>query len=183
MGVLESAISVIGTLAGVLVGFLMNLYAESRKRKHEREIEYRKEIKKHLDDLIKPLFNLLQNLWGSLAVLQVSLSHKESIVKGKTVNDLLAETQNAYQALNVFTKSRYEEMSLLLPSPFPWVFAPLDELIYYKIIEPIAQGKEPIDDITVAINSLMKIQKNLRRLIGFEIDVEMEKVYPFKKGN
>jgi len=186
VGVLESVILVVGTLAGTLVGifvtYLFNRRVELERRKHEREIEYRDEIKKHMDDLVKPLFNLLQNLWGSLAVLQVSMRQKEPLVKGKTINDLLTETRNANQALRSFIKSKYDEMSFLLPGPFPWIFAPLDELVQYRIIESISQGKEPTDDITVAINSLMKIQKDLRRIVGFEIDVKMESVYPFKKA-
>ena len=31
-----------------------------------------------------------------------------------------------------------------------------------------------VDDITIAINTLMRIQKNLRKLVGFEIDVKLE---------
>lgn len=153
----NSVISVLGTLGGLLVGFWISLQVESRKQKHENEMEYRKEIMKHMDDIIKPLFIHLQNLWGNLGVLLESLRYKSSIVRGKNLNDLLLETGSAHQALQKFVKSKYDEMSFLLPSPFPWVFAPLDELVKWKIIEPISQGKEPIDDMTTAINTLMKI--------------------------
>jgi len=181
MGVVESVISVLGTLVGVLAGFLMSHYFESKRRKHEKEVEYRREIRKDMDDLIKPLFVFIQNLWGSLGLLQISLGKEKSVVHGKGLDDLLHEVQTANQIFQEFVRSKYDEMSLILPSPFPWIFAPLDELVRYKIIEPILQGNKPVDDMTVAINSLMKIQKDLRRIVGFEIDVKLESVYPFEE--
>lgn len=183
MGVIESAISVIGTLVGVLAGFLMNYYRELRGRKHEKEMEYRKEIRKHMNDLIKPLFVCIQNLWGSIGVLMESLKRNKSIAHGKSLNNLLREVQTANQTLQKFVHSKYEDMSLLLPTPLPWIFVPLDELINYRVIEPISQGKKPIDDMTVAVNSLMTIQKDLRSIVGFEVDVEVESVYPFNKAH
>lgn len=166
----------------MLGGYWISSQLESRKRKHESEIEYRKEIKKHMDDIIKPLFIHLQNLWGSLAILETSMRHKSSVVRGKTFNDLLLETRTANQTLQKFVHSQYYEMSLLLPSPFPWVFAPFDELVEWKIIEPISQGKRPTDDITLAVNTAMKIQEELRRLVGFETSIDVKSIYPFKKS-
>jgi len=167
------------------MGFLISLQIESRRNKHEKEMEYRKEIMRHMDDIIKPMFFYLEDLWGSLATLQISLRQKSSIVRDKTLNDLLAETQTAHQKLKEFISSKYYEMSLLLPHFLsPWIFAPINELVESKILEPISKGEEPMDEITLAINTLMKIQKNLRKLIGFEIDVEMERVYPLSpSGN
>lgn len=181
MSVWNSVISVLGTLGGLLGGYWISSRIESRRRKHESEVEYRKEIKRHMNDIIKPLYIHLQNLWGSLGILHESIRHESSLVRGKTLEDLLLEARTANQTLREFVHSKYDEMSLLLPSPFPWVFAPLDELVEWKVIEPLSQGKEPTDDITLAVNTAMKIQKNLRRLVGFEIDVKMESVYPFKK--
>ena len=183
MSVWNSVISVLGTLGGLLGGYWISSQMESRKRKHESEVEYRKEIKKHMDDIIKPLFTHLENLWGSLAILQVSIDQKSSVAKGKILKDLVLETQTANKALKDFVNSKYDEMSLLLPSPFPWVFAPLDELVEWKIIKPILQGGKPSDDMTIAVNTAMKIQKNLRRLVGFETDVEIESIYPFSKSD
>jgi hypothetical protein len=180
MGELESIISVLGTLSGLLIGYWISSQSETRKQKHEKEMEYRREIMKHMDDIIKPLFFYLEDLWGSLATLQISLRQKSSIIKGKTLDDLISETKAAYQKLKQFTSSKYYEMSLLFPhSLSPWIFAPISELIEPKIFEQISKGKIPDDEITLAINTLMKIQKNLKRLVGFEIDVEMERVYPF----
>jgi len=135
-----------------------------------------------MDDIIKPLFVHLQNLWGSLGILHESMRHDSSLVKGKTLQDLSLEVQTANKTLHQFVNAKYVEMSLLLPSPFPWVFAPFDELVEWKIIEPISQGKKPTDDITLAVNTAMKIQEELRRLVGFETSVKVESIYPFKKS-
>ena len=88
MSELETLISVLGTLGGLLVGSWVTLQIESRRHRHEKETEYQKEIKQHMDDVIKPLFYRIEDLWGSLATLQVSLRQKASIFKNRTLDEL-----------------------------------------------------------------------------------------------
>ena len=177
MSVLESLISVVGTLAGVLAGALITLYSERRRQRHEEVREYRRELKTHMDDLIGPLFVSIQNLWGSLGILQTFLNREG--VKAEDLSNLLPRVQSDNKALSDFVGSRYELMSLLLPSPFPWVFTPIYELINNRVVEPISKGEKPMEQITLAVNKLMAVQKNLRKLLGYDMDIEMEKVYPF----
>jgi hypothetical protein len=179
MSELEILVSVLGTLGGVLVGYWTNSRIEARRRKHEIEMEYRREIMKHMDDIVKPLFHFIEELWGSLATLWESIRMKSSIVKGKT---LLIETQTAKQNLREFILAKSTEIDLLMPhSLSTWVFAPIEERID-KILVQISEGKEPLpQETTVVINALMKYQKNLKKLIGFETEKELEDIYPFSK--
>jgi hypothetical protein len=174
----DSAISVIGTLGGLLVGYWISTRIETKREKHEIEMEYRKELTTHMDDIIMPLYHFIQELWVSLAVLQQSVRKKSSITKGKTLKDLLLETQKAQQDLKNFYLFYEIRIDLLLPhSLSTWVFAPIDESID-KIIVQISDGKEP-NEMTKVINALMKYQKNMKRLLGYEADKKLENVYPF----
>jgi glutamine synthetase len=176
----EILVSVLGTLGGVLVGYWTNSRIESRRRKHEIEMEYRREIMKYMDDIVKPLFHYIEELWGSLATLWESVRMKSSIVKGRTLKDLLLETQTAYQEFQKFRLSKCTEIDLLMPhSLSTWVFAPIEERIV-RILTQISEGKEPLpQEITVVINALMKYQKNLKKFIGFETEKKLEDIYPF----
>ncbi len=165
----------IGTLRGVLIGFLLSFYSESKRREHQQEKEYRSELKKHVDDLIKPLFVSIQNLWGSIAALDLFLKKG---VEVESLTSMARKVQSDNRALYDFVGSKYDEISFLFPSPFPWIFTPIYEFINNRIVEPISKGEKPIKDITIAVNKLMAIQENLRRLLGFEVEVKMEKVYP-----
>jgi hypothetical protein len=174
----DSVISVLGTLGGLLVGYWISTRIETKKEKHEIEMEYRKAIAEHLDDIIKPLYHLIQELWGSLAVLQSSLRMKTPIIKGKTLKDLVLETQKAQQDLKKFYVLNEIQIDLIFPHSLnTWVFGPIDESIE-KIIVQISDGKEP-DEITKVVNALMKYQKNMKRLLGYEADKKLEDVYPF----
>jgi hypothetical protein len=180
----NSIISVLGTLGGTTVGLLVGYWTssriEARKEKHDTEMEYRKELLKHMDDIIKPLYHLIQELWGSLAVLRESVHAKSSIIKGATMEDLLAETLDAHKKLKEFCLFNGIQIDLLLPHPLStWVFAPIGEKIEEITVE-ISQEKEPSKEAWFnAIDSLMKYQKNLKKLIGYETEVKLADIYPF----
>jgi hypothetical protein len=180
---IETAISVIGTLSGTLLGLIVGMWIESKREKHETSIEYRRELTKHLEDVVKPLNFHTQQMWGSLAVLQRSVELKSSIIKGKTINDLILETQEAMQNLKSFILEKSAEIDLLFPhSLSSWVFAPIDEKIEILLTQ-VLDGKQPYTEITQVINALMKYQKNLKKLLGYETDVKLEDVYPFPEIN
>jgi hypothetical protein len=175
----DTVISVLGTLGGLLVGYWISTRIEARREKHEIEMEYRKELTKHMDDIMKPLYHFIQELWGSLVVLSESVRMKSSITKGKTLKDLLLETQKAQQDLKEFYLFNEIQIDLLFPhSLSTWVFAPIDESLD-KIMTQISEGKEPMNEMTQVINALMKYQKNMKRLLGYETDKKLENVYPF----
>jgi hypothetical protein len=165
-----------------VLGYLTTSHLETKRQKHEREMEYRKELAQHMDDTIKPLFHFVEELWKSLAILSESVRMKSSIVKGKILKDLLLETQNAEQNLKGFYDSNYSQMNLLFPHPIsPWVFAPIEEHLD-KILVQISEGKRPADqEFTLVINALMKYQENLKRLLGYETKETLEEIYPFKQ--
>jgi len=119
---------------------------------------------------------------GDIAVLQASMMDKSPIIKGKTMEDLLRTTQLAFQDLQTFIHDKYAEMSFLMPNELsPWVFAPISELIDVDILRPISKGEKPIRKMLLAVNTLMKYQENLRKLLGFETEARIDSVYPFKK--
>lgn len=180
----NSVISVIGTLSGTTIGLLVGYWTssriEARKEEHEKEMYYRNKLTEHMDDIIKPIYHLIQELWGSLAVLGESMRAKSSIIKGTTIEGLLTETLDAQGKLKEFLLSNGIQIDLLFTHPLStWVFAPIEEKID-KIAVEVSQGREPSKEVWVkAINALMTYQKNLKRLIGYETKVELEQIYPF----
>jgi hypothetical protein len=180
----NSVISVLGTLGGTIIGLLIGYWTssriEARKEKHEKEMEYRKELLKHMDDIIKPLYDHVQELWSSLASLRESVRMKTSIVIGETLLDLVNETNKVHEKLQSFCNANSTQIDLLMPHPLStWVFVPIEEKIY-KILYEISQGKEPSEEAWLqAINALMKYQKNLKKLIGYETEVRLDRIYPF----
>jgi hypothetical protein len=182
----DTVISVLGTLGGTTLGLVLGYWTssqlETRRQKHEREMAYRNELTKHMDDLIKPLFALVETMWGNMAILETSITLKSPIIKGKTMADLLKATQLAVQDLKKFVQDRYTEMSFLIPNELsPWVFALIFELIDNKILEPVSRGEKPIKEMILVVNTLMKYQKNLKRLLGYETIEKLEKIYPFEQ--
>ena len=179
MSEFETAISVVGTLIGTLSGLLIGIWIESKREKHETSAEYRRELLKHMDDVIKPLYHLVQEQWGSLAVLETSVRFKSSIIKGKTIDNLASEVQEALLDLKAFCLANNTKMDLLFPHPLSsWVFVPISEKIE-GILAQISSGKEPFNEITEVINALMKYQKDLKRLVGYETEQKLENIYPF----
>ena len=182
----DTAISVLGTLGGtalgLILGYLTSSHLETKRQKHEKEMEYRKDLTQHMDDILKPLFHFVEELWKSLAVLSEFVRMKSSVVKGKTLEDLSKELQNAEHKLKQFYDFNYSQLNLLLPKPIsPWVFAPIEERLD-RILSQLSEGKKPADqEFTLVINALMKYQNNLKRLLGYETREKLEEIYPFEQ--
>jgi hypothetical protein len=182
----DTVISVLGTLGGtglgLVLGYWTSSHIETKRQRHETEMAYRNELIKHIDDLFKPLFVLVEAVWGDIGVLETSITQGFSIIKGKTMKDLLTTTQLAVRDLKNFVEGKYTEIGFLIPNELSaWVFAPIFELIDYKILEPLSKGEKPIEEMTLAVNMLMKYQKNLKRLLGYETMEKLEQIYPFEQ--
>ena len=180
----DTAISVLGTLGGtalgLVLGYLTASHLETKRQKHEKEMEYRKDLTQHMDDILKPLFHFVEELWKSLAVLSESVRMKSSVVKGKTLEDLSKEVQNAEHKLKQFYDFNYSQLNLLLPEPIsPWVFAPIEERLDKILVQVSEEKQRTGKEFTLVINALMKYQKNLKKLIGYETEAKLENIYPF----
>lgn len=95
MSEISAVISVVETLGGFAVGYWISLKAEDRKRKHEVETEYLKELLKHMGDLIKPLLSFVvasvKNLgWLNLLVGFSGLISTLYIMAGYVITSYLA---------------------------------------------------------------------------------------------
>src|SRR5271157_1428977 len=177
----DAVISVLGTLGGtalgLVLGYLTTSQLETRRQKNEREMEYKKELTRHMDDIIKPLFHYIEELWGSLSFLAEAFSTKSPNVKF-----CLIKTQKAEENLKQFYVSNYAQLDLLLPQSIsPWVFAPIEEHLD-DILVRISRGMEPKQgEFALVINALMEYQKNLKRLLGYETMEKLKEIYPFKQ--
>lgn len=142
----NTVISVLGTLGGTTLGLVLGYWTsshlETKRQKHEREMEYRKELAKHMDDIIKPLFHFIEELWGSLANLGESVRMKSSIVKRKTLKELLIDAQNAEQKLQKFYNLNYSQMNLLLPFPIPLGYSLLLKSVWTRFLFKYQKGND-----------------------------------------
>jgi hypothetical protein len=170
-------VPVIATIVGYIIGTITTVWVTRGNRKFEQEQAYKKELLSHKDDLFKPLFNNLADMWGSLSVLIAWSSTGK-----KEIRELGSEIQSAklaYTTLKMFTSKRYDDMSLLLPSPFPWIFAPLEELLENVFLE-LEDGNYPRNDVNKAVTTIMTMQDDLKKLLGYPTDFKMETKYPFE---
>jgi uncharacterized protein YneF (UPF0154 family) len=177
MSELETVISVLGTLGGLLVGYWISTRIETKRERHENEMEYRKAIAKRMDDIITPLYGFVEELWRSLSVLKESVNEKP--INEEMTKEMLLRVQKAQKNLSEFYSSNETLIDILLPySLETWVFHPL-EMKINAIVVQVRIKEKPISEITQVINALMKYQGNMKRLLGFETDKKFENVYPF----
>jgi len=174
----EIVLSIIG--AGI-VGYAIRWLEEKRRRTHEKETEYRKELKKHIPDLIEPLFNLLIDLWQSLASLIERKAGDERVVGGSEVNKRLQEVAQSYHNLHTFVMENRKRLDFLMPHALQsWQYARIESYVQ-GILGNVIDGKGNSKHIIDVINTIMKLQKDLQKVVGFEMKIDLESAYPFRK--
>lgn len=174
----EMVLPIIGTLAGTVLGIIGTYLITNKSREYEQKSEYRRELRSHIDDLIKPLFGYFSEISGSIAVLDASLNEGRSIIKHATIDDLILDLDEARDALFSFQQENYKDLALYLPAPFPWVFFPFDELLS-DIINQTKEGEKPKEDLKKAWNTTNSMQNDLKNIIGFKVDIKLETKHPF----
>lgn len=178
----DSLISVAGTLSGIIIGlvagYLTSSRIEAKKERHEEKMYYRNKLNESMENIIKPLYQLIDNLWASLVILEHFSSSKDSATKGKTFEDKVTYASDNFKSLKVFFLLNYSQIGLLFPFPIStWVFVQIESTIE-KIFSEISQGRSPSKEFREAINALMTYKENLKKLIGYETDVELKEIYP-----
>jgi len=174
----NSVIPVIGTLSGLLIGYWISSRIEAKKENHAEKMYYRNKLTEHMDDIIIPLYGLVEELWRSLSFLKESVSGKQ--INEEMKKDALQRVQRAQNALAEFYSLKKIQIliDMLLPySLETWIFFPL-KLEIDAIIVLINLGQKPIDKMTKVIDAFMKYQENLKKLIGYETKVKLYDVYP-----
>ena len=178
----EIVLPIIG--AGV-VGYVIRWIDEKRRRTHEKEVEYRRELKKHLPNLIEPLFKLLSDLWNSLIELtnpdRVAYVGNDLIVIGRKLTMPIKEVKETLVNLKDFIERNENKLDLLLPHPLQsWQYARLDAFVN-NIIENARKGKMSLDDISEIINTVMNIQDDLQKIVGFKTKIRLKSERAFEK--
>lgn len=176
----EIILPIIG--AGI-IGYVIRWFEEKRRRTHEKEVEYRKELKKHLPDLIEPLFKLLGDLWYSLIELtnpdRVEYIGDVLIVKGRKLMMPIKEVKEALGNLEDFVRNNENRLDLLLPHPLQsWQYGNLRNFVN-GILEDTKKGKLSFDDVIEAVSTITGIQGDLQRIVGFETKVRLTSEYAF----
>jgi len=167
----------ITALIGTIVGAFVTIYVTRSNREFAERQAYRDEILSNKDNLIKPLFHILGELWVSIAMVQVEYDFGDKpVIPSTKINDLEEE----YEKYKKFKNDNYDEMSFLLPSPFPWIFAPLDENLDYVLSE-LNSGIYPDNKLSETVKALMSMQEDLKKLIGYQIDIKLDTKYPFNE--
>ena len=179
----EVVLSVIG--AGV-VGYTIRWLEERRRRTHEKEVEYRRELKKHIPDLIEPLFKLLDDLLYGLIELtnpeRVEYSENALIVKGRKLTMPIREVEETLINLKNFLGKNENKLDLLLPHPLrSWQYVNLHDFII-SIIEDARKGRMSFDNVTKALITIMNVQDDLQKILGFETKMRLKSERAFRKS-
>lgn len=169
----------------VVLGYVIHWLDEKRRRTHEKEVEYQRELKKHLPNLIEPLFKLLGDLWISLIDLTnpdyVEYNEDVLIVKGRKLEMPIREVAEASVNLKNFVRENENKFDLLLPHPLQsWQYGRLRDFII-SIIGDAGKGKMSFYDISEAVTTIMNIQEDLQKIVGFETKTHLKSEYAFRK--
>lgn len=180
-GLWEIVLSIVG--AGI-VGYVIRWFEEKRRRMHEKEAEYRRELKKYMPDLIEPLFKLLGNLWLSLVEFtnpdRVEYRNNILIVKGHKLTAPVREVNEALTNLNDFVIKNENKLDLLLPHPLrSWQYTTLHDFVN-NIITDVRKGRFSLDDVAEVVTTTMNVQDDLQKVVGFETKVRLKSERAFK---
>lgn len=156
-------------MGGLLV-FLSNYLIENRKKKKDELIEYRKELKKYMDDIIYPLYvifdELFINLIGSVDV----IADPPKIVEGTQLISSRKEIREAQIKIDKFLKEKAIKLDLIFPENLQsWKLIRLSVGIN-SIVEEIDKGENPVDKVNNLIAECIDFQKNIKILLGFKFD-------------
>ena len=178
----EIILPIIG--AGI-VGYIIRWIEEKRRRTHEQEAEYRKELKKHLPNLIEPLFKLLGDLWYSLIDLTnpdyVEYDDDIILVKGRKLTTPIRKVKATLVNLSNFVRKNENKLDLLLPHPLQsWQYTDLKGSVN-KIIEDARKGKFTFEDISKPVYAIMNIQDDLQNILGFKIKIRLRSEHAFER--
>lgn len=159
------------------IGFLSNYFIENRKKKKDELKEYRKELKKYMDDIIFPLYvifnELFINLIGSVDV----MSDPPKIVEGTQLTSSRKEIREAQIELDTFLKEKELKLNLIFPENLQsWKLIRLSAGIN-SIVNEIDKGENPVDKINNLIAECIDFQKNIKILLGFTFDERLLTTY------
>jgi len=179
----EIIVSIIG--AGI-VGYIIRWFEEKRRRTHEKEVEYRKELKKHLADIFEPLFKLLGDLWNGLIDLTnpdfVDYEGDDAVLaKGQKLEEPIKEVRKALANLTDFITENETKLDLLLPLPLQSLQYRLLEEHVTKVIEDARKGSFTFSDISKPVYGIMAIQDDLQNILGFTIRMHLKSEFAFKE--
>lgn len=167
------------------VGYISRWIEEKWRRTHEKEVEYRKELKTHIPDLIEPLFKLLGDLWYGLIELTnpdyVEYDDDIILVKGAKLTTPIREVKEALVNLSDFIRKNENKLDLLLPHPLQsWQYRSLEGFAN-QIIEDARKGKFTFEDISKPVYAIMNIQEDLQNILGFKIKIRLKSEHAFEK--
>jgi hypothetical protein len=178
----NAIISVIGTLSGTIVGLLIGYCTSSRieakKERHAETMYYRNKLTEHMNDVIQPLFHLTEELWWNLGIVKETIEGRNKI---GTLQEWLSATKKANDDLFQFSIHSANQIDILLPNQLSsWVFIPIKNRVD-KIMDDLSKEKKPLDEMKEVIDGLMQYQENLKKLLGFETEVNLEDIFPSKR--
>ena len=171
--ILNTLITVFGILIGAVIGIMGTIYVQNKVVEREERDSYKFMLKERKDDLIIPLFKVIQEVWSDIAQYSADMNFSDS----KQIEESRRELWNTFSKFKDFVGINYDDMSFLLPSPFPWIFMPLYELIDAIIIET-SVNDEFTEKSTKAVNALMSIQEDIKYLMGLSVNKKMKTKYP-----
>ena len=169
-----------------IVGYVIRWFEEKRRRTHEREVEYRKELKKHYADVFEPFFKLLGDLWDGLIDLVnpdfVDYEGDDAVLaKGQKLKEPIKEVRKALTNLTDFITENETKFDLLLPLPLQSFQYSLLEEHVIKVIKDAERGRFTFSDISKPVYAIMGIQEDLQNILGFKIKMHLKSEFAFKE--
>jgi len=153
-------------LSCLALGIILSEKLEDVRRTRKKEPEYRRQLMKHLPNLIKPLLKLLGELWVNLIGLIDWETGSSNIVKGHELENNLGEVVEAINNLRKFVEENETQIDLILPHSLQsWQYSRIQSFVR-RFIEDIEYGEAKADDIHGILGAIMDIQHNLQKIVA-----------------
>lgn len=158
------------TAVGGGLVLISNYVLEHRKNKKEELIEYRKELKKNMSEIVFPLYSIFDTMWGNLINTMDFEKDPPKFKNGIKLENSRKEIIDAREELNKFIEEKGIKLNLLFPPEMQgWKLIRLCSGVN-EIITKIDAGENPVTELNEYIAECVDYQRNVQILLGFKFN-------------
>jgi len=162
-------------------GFVLSMFYEQVKRRHDQEVTIRAETRRRIPDLVQPLLDLIYTTCKGLLLLTTCDPGGWYQARPNACKDAAAEIECSLSRLKDFVRDNRSVILLYLPSHFLWVFAKLEADVQSNILAPICGGTSiSRNHLKNSLLLLMDLEDDLRTISGLKTGRKLRSVSRLK---
>ena len=162
-------------IISVLIGYIIRLFEDKRRRTFDMEKEYREELRKYSTEIFEPLFKITSDIIQSLIMLiDWCEGSKKYISNEEALNDTLDELSENVEAFDKFNDENETRIELILPSELSSMIFINIRIKIYEILENIYDGKSPTEKIRNVALTLIDVRSDIQKLLGYSTSIKLQ---------